>query len=676
MAANIDLDENNNGWDCNHCNESQEDGDNSFSVYSEDGDETWCDHCYQNDTFTCNDCESTFDSNHESYRRDTHDNNVCQACYDDHWFTCSHCAKVDHSDNCATGHYINGEAIDICEPCQESQFWRDTVGGDFWRNGEFSEVRLADRGHCHEPYLLSHRSDFAECAGTGIWIYLQATDSFIQYNGTIYSREYAEEHHMPVPDRRYGWSPPDHAANPQPRRLGLDGARRQIKTKITQEMSGRQSPTASPVHDKVYIGIELESQAGEYFLEAPHRLLSREIPTTKIVHDGSIEGEGWEFLPPVIKKAKDWKTIQKLVETLKTFGWNAHRSCGMHLHLSHGKLNPDNPQVVRNIFRMFYWLEPIIFRCLPPSRTNNKYCYPISQYFSEKDIGTDLKLDYWYYSNFWKKKINRRDGNSRQPHFRFNKNGDKVDMIEFGTGKYQKGNMEIDKKEHYYVGRYIGCNLHALFAKGTLELRYFPATLDFNYIKNWAQIASIMVMYGINQHPIEPIIALAKSRGNFEKAIKELGKILNLPDSLTTFLKLEYRKNLDNKEEEKYPDPIPSFIQVQTRIASLGNSSPRPGSVREVQLDQDESISIPGPNDYTFSYEHNEAHALNHWLRNHDPLPASGISIEHALMIRNDIAEYHHLDINLEAITHYMNHLLRQTRSVIRPSDLRVDWGQ
>jgi len=56
VAANIDLDENNNGWDCNHCNESQEDGDNSFSVYSEDGDETWCDHCYQNDTFTCNDC--------------------------------------------------------------------------------------------------------------------------------------------------------------------------------------------------------------------------------------------------------------------------------------------------------------------------------------------------------------------------------------------------------------------------------------------------------------------------------------------------------------------------------------------------------------------------------------------------------------------------------------------
>ena len=557
---------------CDRCEEVTE---STYTVENSEGEtHEWCRACWDEASFTCNHCETAFDNDVDS-REGIGDDTLCESCYEEYYTPCYACGDIIHNEEAYTG-YIredSEESKTICNYCRDDEFFEDVISRKNYFIENVSPLQLAGGVFTTQSSLLRAR-DNQEIAispdGSVIYLPLRWSWTTLE-DGTPISREQAIHMGRAVPNIpiQYRNSQAHYDTRPTSNRPSIAQRKEIIKQKIISEMTNRPSPGASPVHDKIYIGIELELQAGKYLLDTPHKLLSKELPNIKLIRDGSIKGEGFEFIPKIIKHARDWKQIEEMLKTLKEFDWKEHVSCGLHFHLSHGKLNPDNPEIIRNIFRMFYYLEPIIFRCLPIERRNNKYCLPISTYFKEEEMNQNLKLDYWYYSNFWKKRVQRQDGNSRQQHYRFDSSGQPLDEISFGNGAYKKGNLTIDKNEHYYVGRYIGCNLHALFSKGTIELRYFPTTLDYNYLRNWAEIISRMIMRSINGIPIEPIIVLSKTRGNFEKAIKELGKIMNFPENLTEFLKLEYRKHINWKGEKQILKTSDNQITFQSAISDI-----------------------------------------------------------------------------------------------------------
>ncbi|MCK9369547.1 amidoligase family protein [Candidatus Dojkabacteria bacterium] len=516
LTVDIDDEENNEEEViiCQRCDEETE-SDYMHYVETADGEKRWCESCFENYSFYCAYCENNFDMDFESYH-EIDDDYYCNDCISEHFIRCATCETlygVDEITEVLTG----TRSIYICPDCVNDNAFKSAYSGLLFHNSLKLSVLTAS----------TTRITSVNVATTEIDMNPRDFGNDVS-NGRIMLRRsptYDSNTNTPTPlSRQY------------PHR-SLPIIQNSLRQKVLQEMGNRPSPSAPPVHDKIYIGVELEAQAGHYFVDQPNRLLSTELPDTKIVRDGSIVGEGMEFLPPVVKHKKGWDKIQKLIQTLKDFKWTADKSCGLHLHLSHGKMNADNPQIIRDIFRAFYWLEPFIFACLPIERRNNKYCYPISKYFNEKDITPDLKLDYWYYSNFWKKQIQRSDGNHRETHY-----DNHGDPISFGQGKYRKTNMDIDKREHYYVGRYIGCNLHALFQKGTLELRYFPAIIDFDYIYNWAEIVSRIVMNIINGFDVKQVEHISKNSSTTEKTIKKIAKIFKLSTKLENFLKMEFRK--------------------------------------------------------------------------------------------------------------------------------------
>lgn len=549
-------DSDDDGWTCEYCDEWQDDDYDRYHIRRDDGrEEVWCQSCYENDSFHCDVCGSDFSDDQDNHGL-TNGCVACDRCYDEECSSCDHCEGLSPN-----GHL---ERIVIDVPAYRAAMQAGVDPDNY--TGQF--CRECVNNHC---FISAYSGITVLCRTASEKVAL------INHSGLFVHRSEINQSHFrpalngvelltPVhPSVRRDSSHANQSFIPSSQRRSRDGLLIRLRDKAVNELSSRPSSYAPPVHDKVYIGIEIEAQAGKFVVDQPLRVLNQALDCpykdcsdrkkhnqcshgVRIVRDGSIRGEGWEFLPPIIKHRKGWEQIENLVNTLKDFGWGADSSCGIHFHLSHGLLNPDHPEIIRNVFRMFYWLEPLIFNCLPIERRNNKYCYPISKYFSEEDIKKELKLDFWYYGNFWKKQITRSDGNRREQHYRFNERGEAVEAIPFGHGPYKKANIEQDKREHYYVGRYIGCNLHPLFSKGTIEFRYFPTYLDYNYIKNWAEIISRMVKACIEGIDVSVIEQLSASRGNMDTAIKDMARIFKFPSSLANFMKLEYRKYRKNPE--------------------------------------------------------------------------------------------------------------------------------
>lgn len=575
-------DEEDEGWNCAHCDEHQEDSADHYYIQGSDGEEVWCCDCYENDTFRCDFCDQDFDSCEFSYSLTANDDRACLGCYEEETESCARCGNrysnhrlsrvvTDHETFCVAlrRHDDIPDSCfrNWCEDCRDEETLFSAYSGyDFSLLSPSDSVAISNIPNAvvHRVEIAANPSAFApDLSGN---------------NSTIMRASLAAEWSARQ-NRERGFQPSRHRSR--------ESILNNLRNKALNDLQTRPASYAPPVHDRIYIGIELEAQAGQLVIDQPLRVLNQELgcpyPTcpekkigrqcthgVRIVRDGSIRGEGWEFLPPIVKHKKGWEQVEKLVKSLKDFGWSADSSCGIHFHLSHGMLNPDHPEIIRNVFRMFFWMEPIIFACLPLERRNNKYCYPISKYFTEEDIKKELKLDFWYYGNFWKKQIQRSDGNRREQHYRFNEHGEALEAISFGQGPYKKENLQQDKREHYYVGRYIGCNLHPLFSKGTIEFRYFPAYLDYSYIKNWAEIISRMVKCAIDGIDMNAIEQLSKNRGSLDGAIKEMVKLFKFPSSLGTFLKMESRKY--RKQPEFVPTPVTHPIalrDIRTNIRGL-----------------------------------------------------------------------------------------------------------
>ena len=526
---------------------------------------TWCQSCFEEFAAVCINCEEAF----QTSETETFEGELwCRGCFNDNTASCDECGLRLHTDSDSL-HCIDEGSY--CESCYNELYFFCSYCDYDRRKEDYDQFEIATSSPYTEK-LCSNCRDEGEvnlitCSRSGVLLNMDNHDSFYiddnrNYIWIGWARANLDAHQIHLLEaltdnhlsRLRGIQ---NAAMSKPKRNIGDMLSRLVN-KSKSNLQQTLPQTCSPVHDKIYIGMEIEALGGKFFTYnnskamkgkgitmGPHRMLSTELPKgTRMVHDGSIQGSnGQEFLPPIIKKRADWKKIERMVKSLKELDWQSNSSCGFHMHFSHAAISAENPKLVKEIFRIFYYLEPVIFACLPQNRRDNDYCKPISKFFTKAEMAQDFKLDWWYYGNFWKKRIQRpNDHNNHPAYVVTDETGQILDNISFGRGAWTKENMKIAKRDdHYFVGRYIGCNLHALYQKGTIELRYFPSILEFGYIYGWGMLMQAVFDYAIKGGSHSPVAKIMENKDKKENKLQALGKLFGWKDALVKFLLLEMK---------------------------------------------------------------------------------------------------------------------------------------
>jgi len=538
--------------------------------------QTWCQECIDEDSFVCSLCEDRYTNEEINHPTREENTSYCNNCFNEKYSYCYSCnAEINPDDTSWVGDN------NYCDNCYEEEFFFCRFCEETKNYDEEEFKTLSSEPGIQKQYICSlciettnttNPSRLTVCPESQEIIDLHLHSSYYIYRNIPISRNWAYNNLTTDIITRLNVSQ-HNLARQYIEQIKHNNSKKTISqlqssliNKIKKELESRPNPTISPAHDKIYIGMEIECYGGKYLTYTksnapygksldmgPHKLLNHELPIgTKMVHDGSIRGtNGQEFLPPIVKKKTDWNKINKLIKGLTKMGWESNETCGIHFHFSHALINTGNQKLIKEIFRIFYFLEPLIFQCLPKNRRDNEYCKPISKYFTEKEIKQDIKLDYWYYGNFWKKKIRRQNDHNGHPTFIVtNEEGQNIETTSFGETTMTKQNLDILKKEdHYFVGRYIGCNLHSLYQKGTIELRYFPSIIDFSYIYTWAQMMTQVFSYALKGGTHDKIEAIYKSTDdNFERKLKELSTIFNWETIMVKFLLTEYKTYSKNKQ--------------------------------------------------------------------------------------------------------------------------------
>lgn len=537
---------------------------------------------------------------------------TCEQCDDYYCFECLD--EHNHNSNCSIcnedydqedGRYIPEMDAEICQNCIDTYLYYCRGHDSYHENDRKPSISSISNTYCQQ-YVTENPERFARSVETGQLLDILTNEAiqvgtrmFIEYET---ARQRTEERQFTLAIRQLSILQSEIRQRIEDKRATINKRKykrsageiiMRLANKAQSDLRKVQPQEISPAHNQIYIGMEIEAFGGNYaqagatvntpkgsYFMGPNKVLSLELPKhTRLVHDGSIRGNnGQEFLPPVVKKDADWNKIKKVVETLKAMNWSTNDSCGIHFHFSHARLTSDQPENIRKIFRLFYYLEPLIFKLLPENRRDNEFCQPLAKYFSKEEIEKNLKLDYWYYANFWKKRVRRNNDTNRHPDYYAELDFGGVQPVRFGDGKFGKTTLDISKKDHYYVGRYIGCNLHSLFTKGTIELRYFPSNIDFNYIYAWAKAMTAIFQYVLDNKPTETIKGIMEEQLKPKETINKLAKELKWDESIVQFLQSQlstHKRPSNTKVRDEYaPQEQP---QTHQRIAqSLSERIPIP----------------------------------------------------------------------------------------------------
>jgi Putative amidoligase enzyme len=98
----------------------------------------------------------------------------------------------------------------------------------------------------------------------------------------------------------------------------------------------------------------------------------------KVVHDGSLNGNGAEFVSPPLRGQAGLDEVQKVCDALNAIGARINKSCGLHVHLG---IATETVPTIKNLIRIYAHYEPEIDRLMPGSRRGdmNTYCKSISR---------------------------------------------------------------------------------------------------------------------------------------------------------------------------------------------------------------------------------------------------------------------------------------------------------
>lgn len=117
--------------------------------------------------------------------------------------------------------------------------------------------------------------------------------------------------------------------------------------------------------------------------------------------DGSLSGNGWEVVSPVLAGDDGIEQVRKATRALRGIGATVNRSCGMHVHHEIRDLTVDG---IKQVFRTWRANQPLIDGLVAPSRRGRQtYCGDVTdaemgQVEAARDIRS-MENFYRFYSN-------------------------------------------------------------------------------------------------------------------------------------------------------------------------------------------------------------------------------------------------------------------------------------
>jgi putative amidoligase enzyme len=169
----------------------------------------------------------------------------------------------------------------------------------------------------------------------------------------------------------------------------------------------------------------------------------------KAVHDGSIGDYNAEVVSPILTYA-DIETLQNVVRALHRAGARVNVDCGIHVHVDASRLGAKG---LVNLAKLVHQQEDLIVLALGVQQARlEHFCKK-----TETEVAT---------------KIAKARPATTQDLARVWYNGQ--------TSRSQT---------HYDGSRYHGLNLHSVWYRGTVEFRWFEATLHAGKVKSYVQFA-------------------------------------------------------------------------------------------------------------------------------------------------------------------------------------------
>lgn len=247
-------------------------------------------------------------------------------------------------------------------------------------------------------------------------------------------------------------------------------------------------------HDR-FVGVEIEAERGE------KKDLNKDLPNIcGIAYDGSVQnGLEVQTVPASLNKLEE--LVTETLKVMKAHGYKGTKACGLHIHIDGRDIRRSHKKIIQ-VIKTFYATEDLLYSMLPPSRWNVKFCQRLSKNYLYKNFNTKLTKDV------------------------FEKNWYKEDRI---------GAIEQRKSRKYDKSRYYGLNVHSIFFRGTVELRYHSGTVSAEKALQWAEIALCMVNYAITKYDEKKIQELFEAETSYDK-FNKFCKLIKLPEKTANYM--------------------------------------------------------------------------------------------------------------------------------------------
>lgn len=179
---------------------------------------------------------------------------------------------------------------------------------------------------------------------------------------------------------------------------------------------------------------------------------------------GGRYGRCGEVVTPIMTYA-DLVALQSVARALHAAGARTDASCGIHVHVGAAQLCTDSDsRALIRLAKLVYQQEPLIFEALAvQGARRGQWCKPVEE------------------------SLIRRIA-SRRP----------IAKNAMAAAWYDGPNSAYEQRQHYHSSRYHGLNLHSVFFRGTVEFRYFEATLHAGKVKSYVQFCLALAAKAIN----------------------------------------------------------------------------------------------------------------------------------------------------------------------------------
>lgn len=237
---------------------------------------------------------------------------------------------------------------------------------------------------------------------------------------------------------------------------------------------------------KNFCGVELECLGGhrKYFNRS-----ELEDYGFSQVDDGSLPGNGVEYVSQPMNGDRLFKKIRTFCSELNKRNFKINTKCGYHLHME----VPKDLVLIKKLYIFYSKFEELFFKMLPKSRQNLRFCKKF-------------------------RKVDKYD---------WNKVLEVDDMDDFKQLYYER-NYYYGKGRRYYKKRYCWANFHSIFYRGTIEIRSHSGTINAEKIINWILI-HLKVLNFVKKTSIKDIVEMRVTKENLKRIVgKELAKYIEL----------------------------------------------------------------------------------------------------------------------------------------------------